>query len=311
MTLLNEYKIEIAGTRAVVIGRSIDVGRPMSALLLNADATVTVCHSKTKNLIEELRNADILVSAIGKAHFITAEMVKPGAVVIDVGINQLNGKLVGDVDFAAVKDIASAITPVPGGVGPMTIAIPDGEHLSCSEREEMRDCVVNKLKIGGDAPVRLMGVINCSPESFYANSYIPTDFVHKTAVEMIEQGADLIDIGARSTAPNTQAISGTAEAERIDAALKELDGSGITVSVDTMNPWVLDICLKHDIHAINDISGLISPGYTQRLAQSGLPAFLMASKNQPGDAVGLDATLSALLVVVDRCQKAGINRLCP
>jgi methylenetetrahydrofolate dehydrogenase (NADP+)/methenyltetrahydrofolate cyclohydrolase len=122
MTLLAEYKIEIAGTRAVVIGRSIDVGRPLSALLLNADATVTVCHSKTKNLVEELRNADILVSAIGKAHFITAEMVRPGAVVIDVGINQLNGKLVGDVDFAVVKDIASAITPVPGGVGPMTIA---------------------------------------------------------------------------------------------------------------------------------------------------------------------------------------------
>jgi methylenetetrahydrofolate dehydrogenase (NADP+)/methenyltetrahydrofolate cyclohydrolase len=122
LTLLNEYKIEVAGTRAVVIGRSIDVGRPMSALLLNADATVTVCHRKTKNLNEELRNADILVSAIGKAHFVTAEMVKPGAVVIDVGINQLNGKLAGDVDFAAVRDIASAITPVPGGVGPMTIA---------------------------------------------------------------------------------------------------------------------------------------------------------------------------------------------
>jgi methylenetetrahydrofolate dehydrogenase (NADP+) / methenyltetrahydrofolate cyclohydrolase len=122
MTLLAEYKIELAGTRAVVIGRSIDVGRPMAALLTNADATVTVCHSKTKDLTYEVNRADILVSAVGKAHFITQEMVTPGAVVIDVGINQLNGKLVGDVDFAAVKDIASAITPVPGGVGPMTIA---------------------------------------------------------------------------------------------------------------------------------------------------------------------------------------------
>jgi methylenetetrahydrofolate dehydrogenase (NADP+)/methenyltetrahydrofolate cyclohydrolase len=122
MTLLAEYRIEPAGTRAVVVGRSIDVGRPMSALFTNADATVTLCHSRTKNLAEEIRRADILVSATGKAHFITGEMVKPGAVVIDVGINQLNGRLVGDVDFAAVKDIASAITPVPGGVGPMTIA---------------------------------------------------------------------------------------------------------------------------------------------------------------------------------------------
>ena len=122
MTLLAEYKIELAGTRAVVVGRSIEVGRPMSALFTNADATVTLCHCKTKNLAEEIKQADILVSATGKAHFITREMVKHGAVVIDVGINQLNGKLVGDVDFAAVTTIASAITPVPGGVGPMTIA---------------------------------------------------------------------------------------------------------------------------------------------------------------------------------------------
>ncbi len=171
----------------------------------------------------------------------------------------------------------------------------------------MRDCVVNKLKIGGDSPVRLMGVINCSPESFYANSYIPTDFVHETAVGMVEQGADLIDIGARSTAPNTQAISGTTEAERIDAALRELDGSGITVSVDTMNPWVLDVCLKHDIHAINDISGLSSPVYTKKLSQSGLPAFLMASNDQPGDAVGLEATMTALSRVVERCEASGIK----
>ena len=122
MNLLAEYHIPVAGACAVVAGRSIDVGRPMAALLTNADATVTVCHSRTRDLPAEIRRADILVSAVGKAHFITPEMVKPGAVVIDVGINQLNGKLVGDVDFEAVKEVASAITPVPGGVGPMTIA---------------------------------------------------------------------------------------------------------------------------------------------------------------------------------------------
>ena len=122
MTLLSEYRIPLSGAQAVVAGRSIDVGRPMAALLTNADATGTICHSKTRNINEELKRGDILVSAIGKAHFIQPEMVKPGAVVIDVGINQLNGNLVGDVDFAAVQDIAGAITPVPGGVGPMTIA---------------------------------------------------------------------------------------------------------------------------------------------------------------------------------------------
>ena len=135
MTLLAEYQIPVAGARAVIAGRSIDVGRPMAALLLNADATVTICHSKTKDLAEELKRADILVSAIGKPHFITKEMVKEGAVVIDVGINQLEGKLVGDVDFDAVKEIASAITPVPGGVGPMTIAtLMENTFRSAKER---------------------------------------------------------------------------------------------------------------------------------------------------------------------------------
>jgi dihydropteroate synthase len=171
----------------------------------------------------------------------------------------------------------------------------------------MQQCRVNNLVIGGEAPPRVMGVINCSPESFYANSYIPTEFVHKTAVEMIEQGADMIDIGARSTAPNTQAICGSTELSRIDAALKELDGSGITVSVDTMNPWVLDACLRHEIHAVNDISGLVSDAYARKTAESGLPAFLMASVSQPGDAVGLEATLAALKTVTRRCEAAGIH----
>ncbi|HWQ65583.1 MAG TPA: bifunctional methylenetetrahydrofolate dehydrogenase/methenyltetrahydrofolate cyclohydrolase FolD [Methanospirillum sp.] len=122
MTILNEYNIPIAGSHAVIIGRSVDVGRPMALLLLLADATVTICHSKTRNLAEITKQADILVCAAGKAGMVTAEMVKPGATVIDVGTNHVDGKLCGDVDFAAVKSIAGAITPVPGGVGPMTIA---------------------------------------------------------------------------------------------------------------------------------------------------------------------------------------------
>lgn len=123
MTILQEYRIPTAGQRAVVVGRSIDVGRPMAALLLNADATVTICHSKTKNLEDEMRGADILISAVGRAKFVGPDMVKEGATVIDVGINyDEQGKLCGDVDFDAVKERAGAITPVPGGVGPMTIA---------------------------------------------------------------------------------------------------------------------------------------------------------------------------------------------
>lgn len=134
MELLHRYGVEPRGKRAVVIGRSNIVGRPMALLLLNADATVTICHSRTVNLAEECVRADILIAAIGKPNFVTADMVKEGAVVIDVGINRVDGKLVGDVDFAAVSQKASLITPVPGGVGPMTIAMLLQNAVSCAER---------------------------------------------------------------------------------------------------------------------------------------------------------------------------------
>lgn len=122
--LLDFYNIEISGKKCVVIGRSNIVGKPMSMLLLERNGTVTICHSRTQNLKQITSEADILIAAIGKPEFITVDMVKPGAVVIDVGINRLSdGRLVGDVNFESVAQIASHITPVPGGVGPMTIAM--------------------------------------------------------------------------------------------------------------------------------------------------------------------------------------------
>ncbi|XOQ49054.1 MAG: bifunctional methylenetetrahydrofolate dehydrogenase/methenyltetrahydrofolate cyclohydrolase FolD [Eubacteriales bacterium] len=122
--LLRSENIEIAGKNCVVIGRSNIVGKPMAMLLLHNNGTVTICHSKTKNLKEVCRNADILVAAVGKPKFVTADMVKPGAAVIDVGMDRdENGKLCGDVDYENVEKVASYITPVPGGVGPMTIAM--------------------------------------------------------------------------------------------------------------------------------------------------------------------------------------------
>jgi methylenetetrahydrofolate dehydrogenase (NADP+)/methenyltetrahydrofolate cyclohydrolase len=124
MELLRHEGISAEGKHCVVVGRSNIVGKPMAMLLLHANGTVTICHSRTKNLREICASADILVSAVGREKFITAEMVKPGAVVIDVGMNRdENGKLCGDVDFAAVEPLASHITPVPGGVGPMTRAM--------------------------------------------------------------------------------------------------------------------------------------------------------------------------------------------
>jgi methylenetetrahydrofolate dehydrogenase (NADP+)/methenyltetrahydrofolate cyclohydrolase len=124
MRLLEHAGVALAGRHAVVIGRSNIVGKPVALLLLQKDATVTICHSKSKNLEMETRKADVLIAAVGRAKLVTAAMVKPGACVIDVGVNRLpDGKLAGDVDFEAVRNIAGAITPVPGGVGPMTIAM--------------------------------------------------------------------------------------------------------------------------------------------------------------------------------------------
>lgn len=121
--LLDHYKVDVEGKNAVVLGRSNIVGKPISLLLLERNATVTICHSRTKNLSAITKSADILIAAIGKPNFVTADMVKDDVVIIDVGINRVNDKLIGDVDYQSVSKKASLITPVPGGVGPMTIAV--------------------------------------------------------------------------------------------------------------------------------------------------------------------------------------------
>jgi methylenetetrahydrofolate dehydrogenase (NADP+)/methenyltetrahydrofolate cyclohydrolase len=138
MEMLAYENIDITGKECVVIGRSNIVGKPMAMLLLHKNGTVTVCHSRTKDLAEVCRRADILVAAVGRANFVTADMVKEGAVVIDVGINRLeNGKLCGDVNFAEVEPKASYITPVPGGVGPMTIATLMKNTLTAAKKQKM------------------------------------------------------------------------------------------------------------------------------------------------------------------------------
>jgi len=135
MKLIESTGIDLRGKHAVVIGRSNTVGKPMALLLLQADATVTICHSRTPDLAEQTRRADVVVAAVGRAKTVTAGMVKPGAVVIDVGMNRDGaGKLCGDVDFAAVAEVAGAITPVPGGVGPMTIAMLLVNTVDAAER---------------------------------------------------------------------------------------------------------------------------------------------------------------------------------
>ena len=139
MEMLRYEQVEIEGKNCVVIGRSNIVGKPMAMLMLHKNATVTICHSKTQNLKEICRGADILIAAVGRADFVTADMVKEGAVVIDVGMNRKDGKLCGDVAFDEVKDKTSAITPVPGGVGPMTIATLMQNTLTAAKRHNNID----------------------------------------------------------------------------------------------------------------------------------------------------------------------------
>jgi len=136
MKMFEEYNIDLTGKNVVILGRSNIVGKPLMHCCLNKNATVTVCHSKTQNLAQKAKEADILISAIGKAQFVTADMVKENAVVIDVGINRLeNGKITGDVDFENMKEKASYITPVPGGVGPMTIAMLMNNVIKATKRQ--------------------------------------------------------------------------------------------------------------------------------------------------------------------------------
>lgn len=139
--MFEEYNIDLTGKNVVILGRSNIVGKPLIHCCLNKNATVTTCHSKTQNIKEIASKADVLISAIGKAHFVTADMVKENAVVIDVGINRLdNGKITGDVDFENVKEKASYITPVPGGVGPMTIAMLMNNVIKATKRQNgMKD----------------------------------------------------------------------------------------------------------------------------------------------------------------------------
>ena len=134
MEMIRRTGIDLSGKEAVVVGRSNIVGKPMAMLFLQQNATVTMCHSRTQHLAEHTRRADVLVAAVGKPRFITADMVKPGAIVIDVGINRVDGKVVGDVDFDAVKEVASWITPVPGGVGRMTITMLLENTIEAAER---------------------------------------------------------------------------------------------------------------------------------------------------------------------------------
>lgn len=136
MKMFEEYDIDLTGKNVVILGRSNIVGKPLIHCCLNKNATVTSCHSKTQNIAQKAKEADVLISAIGKANFVTADMVKDGAVVIDVGINRLdNGKITGDVDFESVKEKASYITPVPGGVGPMTIAMLMNNVIKATRRQ--------------------------------------------------------------------------------------------------------------------------------------------------------------------------------
>jgi dihydropteroate synthase len=170
----------------------------------------------------------------------------------------------------------------------------------------MQRCRVKDLDVGGGAPTRIIGVINCSPESFYSGSYTPPGTVHSRACFLVEQGADIIDIGARSTAPHALPLDRGEEIVRMKRALSSLDGSGIRISVDTTDREVLEVCLGYDVALVNDISGFLDPVYASLVGDSGLPALLMASRRAPGDSRSLDDVHSAIAMVDTRARVSGL-----
>ncbi|MDD1678210.1 MAG: dihydropteroate synthase [Methanomicrobiales archaeon] len=170
----------------------------------------------------------------------------------------------------------------------------------------MFPCTINGQRVGAGAPIRLMGVLNVSPESFFRSSYIPQEQLHTRAMDMLQQGADILDVGARATGPGSPSLSISEERNRITTALREVEGVA-TISVDTMYPEVLEAALKYEIHAVNDISGLINPRMGALIADAALPAILMAARERPGDARSVEEVGRTLGVVTQRCHQAGIR----
>ncbi len=173
----------------------------------------------------------------------------------------------------------------------------------------MLTCRIGNITIGNNAPVRLMAVVNASPESFFSKSFVPPESTLSTVRKFADEGADIIDIGARSTAPNSPIIPVHTERERVTDALKQIEGVGIPISLDTMHPEVLNAALRYDIAAINDIHGLADPKYSRIAADSDLPVICMASLVAPGDVRGVMSTMSALTTVIERAEKNGIEEL--
>lgn len=173
----------------------------------------------------------------------------------------------------------------------------------------MLTCRIGNITVGKNSPVRLMAVINASPESFFSKSFIPPESVIRTVQRFVDDGADIIDIGARSTAPDSPVIPLSTERERVTEVLRQIEEFKIPISLDTMYPEVLDAALRYDIAAINDIHGLNSPEYAKIAADSGLPVIAMASQSAPGDVRGVKETMSALSSVVSRAEQYGIEDL--
>jgi len=173
----------------------------------------------------------------------------------------------------------------------------------------MKKFRIGSLTIKENGPVKLIGIVNCSPESFFSDSYTKSQDVFSKAVNLKEKGADIIDIGARSTALNSEPISVSTEISRVKTALKDFSGSGIPVSLDTMHPEVLNAALRYDIDCINDISGLSNPDYARIAGDSGLPAILMAAKDMPGDCLGIKETGEYLAIVMQRAEDYGVDNV--
>jgi methylenetetrahydrofolate dehydrogenase (NADP+) / methenyltetrahydrofolate cyclohydrolase len=277
MHILDAIGVDPSGMNSVVVGRSNVVGHPVAELLLARDATVTVTHRKTGNLARHTREADILMVGAGEPHLIGADMIKAGAIVVDAGINASAGGVVGDVAFEECKEVASVITPVPGGVGPVTNAV------------LLRNLVTSAEQRGGD------GLVGSECD------------VRGRIQRLMQDGADLVDIGGESTRPGFTPVPEREELRRVAPAIATAVDLGVPVSVDTSKSTVAGEAMRLGARMVNDISGLADPNMASTVAEGGAWLVVVHRHTLDNSADVISSIVRDLIVVLGRAVRGGVS----
>ena len=330
VALLEAHAVPLAGATAVVVGRSTVVGKPLAHLLLQRDATVTVCHSRTKELARVTRTADVLVAAVGRPGLLTAEHVVETTVVVDVGTTPTaDGGLAGDVDAASVTGRVAALSPVPGGVGPVTTALlcstrcrprrgPPTVTLTRADprpRTPSRPAVHPVAELLHRGRPLVCGILNVTPDSFSdGGRFLHVDQAVEHGLRLAAEGADLIDVGGESTRPGARPTTAGEELDRVVPVVAALAGQvSVPLSVDTSRPEVMRAAVAAGAGMVNDVRALRRPGALTAVSDLGVPVCLMHMQGSPGSMQRAPVYTDAVAEVrgflaerLDACRRAGI-----